>query len=186
MPPMKLYTKRGDDGSTDLFGGRRVSKTDPRVQAYGSVDELNCLIGLARAACPHAELSEALSQLQARLFDLGADLATPHDGPARDKVDRIKEGDIQTLERMIDETTDRLPVMQYFILPGGSEVAARLHVARAVARRAERHCVWLLETAPEHRLNVIYLNRLSDLLFVLARWANQLDGLEDVPWKPRR
>lgn len=183
---MKLYTKRGDDGGTDLFGGRRVGKDSLRVAAYGSVDELNSTLGLAAAACKHAEVCQAVTTLQNRLFDLGADLATLRRGgdagePAA--IPRIDESHVTRAEEMIDAACSRLPEMRQFILPGGSEVAARLHVARSVCRRAERECVALSKQEDLGPWVVIYLNRVSDLLFALARRANQLDGLVDVPWE---
>jgi len=180
---MKLYTKRGDDGGTDLFGGGRVGKDSPRVEAYGAVDELNSHIGLAVVACGHELIGGVLRALQARLFELGADLATPRVVAKADKVARIGAGQIAEAEGWIDAAWAPLAPMKNFVLPGGSELAARLHVARAVCRRAERACVALLRSDPTVGGDVlVYLNRLSDLLFALARRANQLDGVEDVPW----
>jgi cob(I)alamin adenosyltransferase len=182
---MKLYTKRGDDGGTDLFGGQRVGKDSLRVAVYGSVDELNSTLGLAAAACKHIEICEAITILQNRLFDLGADLATPRRAGDAGKpavIPRIDEPHVTNAEQMIDAACARLPEMRQFILPGGSEVAARLHVARSVCRRAERECVALAKVEDLGPWVVIYLNRVSDLLFALARRANQLDGLADVSW----
>ena len=186
---MKLYTRRGDDGSTDLFGGQRIPKDALRVEAYGCVDELNALLGLAAAACRFEPVSAVLRRLQAELFDLGADLATvapPEDGaPKAPDIARIGPAHAQQLEPLIDDACAPLPPMRNFILPGGSELAARLHVARTVCRRTERLCVSLARQEPIGPDVVAYLNRLSDLLFALARRANQLEGVEDVPWHPR-
>ncbi|MEX0776372.1 MAG: cob(I)yrinic acid a,c-diamide adenosyltransferase [Phycisphaeraceae bacterium] len=183
---MKLYTKRGDDGGTDLFGGQRVSKDDLRVDAYGTVDELNSILGLAASTCRQEELRAVLAGLQSRLFELGADLATPHaEGCDKAAIARIGAEQIADLEKHIDATCAPLPAMQHFILPGGTETAARLHVARTVCRRAERLCVRLSQSQTIGQDLIIYLNRLSDLLFALARRANQLEGIADVEWRPR-
>lgn len=183
---MKLYTKRGDDGRTDLFGGQRVRKDSLRVEAYGAADELNSVVGLAAVACNHAELSVILSRVQHQLFELGADLATPHpDGEesnATKRVPRIGPAQVEELERWIDQTCAPLPPMRNFVLPGGSELAARLHMARTVCRRVERLCVTLSGSEEIGDPVVIYLNRLSDLFFAMARRANQLEGVADVPW----
>lgn len=182
---MKLYTKRGDDGGTDLFAGKRTTKTDPRICAIGEVDETNASIGLAVAACESSAsraMKDLLTQLQCRLFDLGADLATPD--PAQPR--RITQAHIDELERQIDAASDAVPPMKYFILPGGCELAARLHLARTVCRRAERVCVALCKSDPGLASVLIYLNRLSDLLFALARLANQQADVADVPWNSGR
>ncbi len=190
---MKLYTKRGDAGQTDLFGGQRVGKDDARVEAYGTVDELNAVIGLCLAgndagegqrAIP-ADVAEPLRAIQSRLFEIGADLATPEDSrsskPPR-MVPRITDTHIAELEGWIDAAVDQVEPMNQFILPGGTELSARLHVARTVCRRAERRCVSLASHEPVSELVVQYLNRLSDLLFALARRANHDAGVKDVPW----
>jgi len=189
----KIYTKTGDDGTTGLVGGARVRKDDLRVEAYGSVDEASTAIGVAIAACerPTASVAEAslgtiLRSLQNDMFDLGADLATPiraHEAPG--SALRITPGQVERLETIIDAHNDKLAPLNSFVLPGGSPGAAALHAARASARRAERVCVTLLaerpgETSPHA---MMYLNRLSDLLFVLARVANDW-GARDVLWKP--
>ncbi len=182
---MKLYTKRGDDGHTDLFAGGRATKTDPRIHAIGEVDETNASLGLAVAACGSPvsrEMKDLLTQLQCRLFDLGADLATPD--PAKPR--RITQAHINELEQRIDAASDAVPPMKHFILPGGCELAARLHLARTVCRRAERACVALPASDAENAPAVIYLNRLSDLLFALARLANQHAGVPDAPWNSGR
>lgn len=181
---MKLYTKRGDDGHTDLIGGVRVPKSHFRVGAYGAVDELNATIGLALADCEIDVIKEVLITAQDRLFDLGADLAnprTPAEAPSRLQADHVAE-----LERQIDQSSEQLTPMRYFVLPGGTILAARLHVARTVCRRAEREAVALAGEEEIDPMTVVYLNRLADLLFALARLANAQAGVEDVPWKPRK
>lgn len=180
---MKLYTKRGDHGQTDLFGGQSTTKDNPRVHAYGQVDELNAFVGHARViASPHANLNDALLTLQNHLFILGADLATPHDSQHADKSPRINASHIQWAETLIDDIWATLPAMKTFILPGGSELAARLHIARGVSRRAERDIVTLAKHEPLGDDLPIYLNRVSDLLFAMARQANQLESVTDIPW----
>ena len=184
---MKLYTRRGDEGNTDLFGGKRVRKDALRVQAYGAVDELNSVLGLAAAACEApatGEIRNILLGLQSRLFEIGADLATPRK-PAKaapSAIPRIEQSHIDELEQHIDAISDQLPPMTHFILPGGSELAARLHVARTVCRRAERVCVSFENEESAYARVIVYLNRLSDLLFAMARQANRVAGVEDVPW----
>ncbi|MBI1336338.1 MAG: cob(I)yrinic acid a,c-diamide adenosyltransferase [Phycisphaera sp.] len=187
---MKLYTRTGDDGTTGLFGDQRVAKDDLRVEAYGCVDELNSHIGLALAACQAGEIRQTLVQLQSRLFDLGADLATPAspnepDDKDRAKGFRIDQRHIDEVEGWIDRACEGLPEMKHFILPGGTELASRLHVARTVCRRAERECVRLRRVQTTGDGPVVYLNRVSDLLFALARRANHLAGVADTPWLGR-
>lgn len=179
---MKLYTKRGDDGMTDLIGGARVPKHHPRVAAYGGVDELNAMIGLACAGCEMDALRQPLITAQARLFDLGAQLATP--GSDQDAKPRITTDHAEQIEGQIDALSERVPPLRSFILPGGTGLAARLHVARTVCRRAERGVVELAQTEPVDPAAPVYLNRLADLLFVLARVANAEAGVDDVPWTP--
>jgi cob(I)alamin adenosyltransferase len=189
---MKLYTTTGDDGTTGLFGGDRVAKTHPRIEAYGTVDEINACVGLAAAAISGVSASEArvhsmgrleqmLTDVQSGLFDVGADLATPAGSKHEDKVRRIDAEDVSILERWIDEFADATPPIAVFVLPGGSELAARLHVARTVSRRAERAVVALGGSEEI----VKWLNRLSDLFFAAARYANHSAGLPDVPWTKR-
>lgn len=190
---MKLYTRIGDDGSTRLFGNQQVRKDDPRVEAYGSVDELNAILGLALVGCAHEEITRILRFVQNRLFDVGADLATPAvqasgesaGGGSGWQVYRISGEDAGDLEKCIDQMWEPLPPMKNFILPGGTELAARLHVARTVCRRAERLCVTLARDVHGIGEIIIYLNRLSDLLFAMSRRANQLEGVVDVPWKKK-
>jgi cob(I)alamin adenosyltransferase len=184
---MKIYTKFGDAGQTALFDGRKVSKDHLRIETYGTVDELNSVLGLAIVDCRHEKLRNILTTLQDELFDLGADLATPLDSANAAKIGRIGEMHIAFLEKTIDEATAELPALRAFILPGGGITAARLHVGRTVCRRAERLLVTLIQHEnfgePPHQ-PLIYLNRLSDLLFTLARWSNKLDGIVDVEWRP--
>ena len=183
---MKLYTRSGDDGMTGLFGGPRVPKTAPRVVAYGTVDELNSTLGLAAAGSDQPRINEALQEIQSRLFDLGADLATPPDSSFADQVPGVPPEAVEKLEKWIDAASEPVPEQQQFVLPGGSELAARLHVARTVCRRAERAVTALHEQEPVGEPARVYLNRLGDLLFAFARWANHLDGIPDVPWRSGR
>jgi cob(I)alamin adenosyltransferase len=182
---MKIYTKTGDDGETGLFGGARVPKDDPRVAAYGTVDELNAAIGLARCDLPD-ELDPILERLQADLLVLGAELACAPGKTDRLKLELIGEADIARLETQIDASESALLPLENFILPGGTATAARLHVARTICRRAEREVLTLTRTSGVRRELLVYLNRLSDLLFVLARRANAISGIPDVPWVTRR
>lgn len=185
---MKIYTRRGDAGQTDLFGGDRVGKDAVRVSAYGDVDETNAAIGVAVAAGIDPDLEAAIAKIQSALFDLGASLATP-DASHREKagVTGVAAADILALEALIDRLEANLEKLTTFILPGGSSSSAAFHLARTVCRRAERSVVGLLgiegESVPE--TSVRYLNRLSDLLFVLARHENARQGVIDVAWTPR-
>lgn len=176
---MKLYTKTGDDGSTGLFGGARVQKNDCRVTAYGTVDETNAAIGLCAAVCTREETLSLLRQIQSDLFILGGELATA--AGATPKV-AIADDRIAQLERWIDEACADVPPLKTFVLPGGCELAARLHYGRTVCRRAERDVVSLTQKETVSSAVVIYLNRLSDLLFALARAANHRAGVADIPW----
>jgi cob(I)alamin adenosyltransferase len=179
---MKLYTKTGDDGTTGLFGGARVSKASARVDAYGTVDETNAAIGMARAAALDPPIDAVLSHVQNDLFVLGAELACVPGRETNLIITLLGEADIERLERAIDEAEAGCPPLKSFVLPGGSPQAAALHVARTVCRRAER-AVLSMDDAQARRDVVVYLNRLSDLLFVLARRANVAAGVADVPWK---
>lgn len=192
---MKIYTKTGDKGETSLFGGKRISKEAKRIEAYGTVDELNSVIGIARSflparrspdllgrRCESPKIDQVLEKIQDFLFILGADLATPADTKSG-ATKRIADKDCTTLEKIIDELEEELPPLKSFILPGGSKCAAMLHYARTVCRRAERQVVSMRKETSEY--TIIFLNRLSDLLFVLARYANKLAGIDDVPWNPR-
>jgi cob(I)alamin adenosyltransferase len=181
---VKIYTKTGDAGETGLFGGGRVGKDHPRVSAYGDVDELNAALGVARATAPVAFAAELLEQVQRDLFAVGAELAAPE--PARLAKTLaghpIGEPDVSRLERAIDAHEDALSPLREFILPGGTPKAAALHLARTVCRRAERAVVALGRDARVSPAILQYLNRLSDLLFVLARAANASAGQPDVRW----
>ena len=183
----RLYTRTGDDGTTGLFGGPRVSKDDLRVQAYGAADETNATLGLAVAACGSAddELRDVLVNLQSRLFDLGADLATPSDSQHSDKITRMSSGDVEQAESWIDVIDGPNEELKQFVLPGGCELAARLHLARNAARRCERAMVSLSHVEPVNEQAMHWINRLSDLLFAMARAANRLNGIADVPWTSR-
>jgi cob(I)alamin adenosyltransferase len=180
---MKIYTKTGDDGTTGLFGGGRVAKASLRVEAYGTVDEVNATLGAARAAGLDPFTDEVLRHVQVDLFTLGAELACVPGKEAKLSLPLIAEVDIQRLEESIDAGEAKLPALQTFILPGGSAQAAALHLARTVCRRAER-AVLAIDDGPPRSALVIYLNRLSDLLFVLARVANVDKSVPDVPWVP--
>jgi cob(I)alamin adenosyltransferase len=181
---MKLYTKTGDDGTTGLFGGGRVPKASARVEAYGTVDETNAFLGVARTTGLPPAIDAILAPIQEDLFTLGAELACVPGKEGKLSMTPIGEADIARLEHAIDEADGACPPLKSFVLPGGSPQAAALHVARTVCRRAER-AVLALDDAPARGDVVIYLNRLSDLLFALARWANVLAGIADVPWNPR-
>jgi len=181
---VKLYTKTGDDGTTGLFGGGRVKKASARVEAYGTVDELNAAIGVARATKLEPFTDGVLAEVQVDLFTLGAELACVPGKEAKLSMKLIEAADAERLERAIDAAEEGLPPLKNFVLPGGSPQAAALHLARTVCRRAERS-VLALDDVPARREVVVYLNRLSDLLFVLARKANATLGVEDVPWAPR-
>jgi len=180
----KIYTKTGDTGDTGLFGGGRVAKDHPRVEAYGDVDELNAVLGMARAVELMPRVDEVLVPIQRDLFAIGALLATPHPEKMREQLAkaRIDEERIAQLERAIDDCDDELEPLKSFIVPGGTPKAAALHVARTVCRRAERNVVRLRHDEDIPQLVVIYLNRLSDLLFVLARVANRRAGAGEVTW----
>ena len=181
---MKIYTKTGDKGDTGLFGGGRVSKDDPRVEAYGDVDELNAVLGMVRAVEMMPRIDEVIVPIQRDLFSIGALLATPdlakmHDHLAKAQID---DGRISELEHSIDECDRELEPLRSFILPGGTPKSAALHVARTVCRRAERRVITLQRDVEIPSIVVVYLNRLSDLLFTLARVANNRAGAGEVTW----
>jgi cob(I)alamin adenosyltransferase len=184
----KIYTRTGDSGETELFGGKRLAKCNPRIEAIGAVDETSAALGvvrveLARSGVAPEGLDELVTQVQHRLFDLGAELAMP------DKSDkysgRINDADVANLEAEIDRCDANLQPLREFILPGGAAAAAQLHVARGACRRAERRLVALAAAEPLRGELIRYLNRLSDLLFVLARVTNQANRIADVTWKQR-
>lgn len=182
---MRIYTKTGDEGTTGLFGGARVSKGHGRVRAYGEVDELNAILGVARAAVQDDDTSELLMCIQSELFDLGAELASTPDRARKGDLPLLTGEDVARLEHAIDTRERMLPSLERFILPGGSMAAAHLHVARTVCRRAERAVVALSHDEPVRTEVLTYLNRLGDLLFVLARDANRRARVDDVPWLGR-
>lgn len=207
--PARIYTRQGDRGETGILGPRRLRKDDSRIEAYGAVDELNAWIGLARAECPTpvpepegaspgspqpqpetlgvlSWLALQLKGIQGCLLVVGAELATDPAVAADSRLPRIRSQDVESLERLIDEIEQGLLPLNRFILPGGTRLAAILHVARTVARRAERRVVSLAAREPVRPEVLAYLNRLSDLLFVMARRANAAAGVADVPWVPRR
>lgn len=175
---MKIYTRTGDRGETSLFGGARVPKNDPRIESYGTIDELNSHLGVARAAWPDSPIDAQLLAAQRDLFEIGAHLASP--GTSR--FAGVELSRIEELERGIDAMESELEPLKSFILPGGTPAAAQLHVARTVCRRAERLVVALHDDDPATQSSIAYLNRLSDYLFVAARFANRKAGVDDIPW----
>jgi cob(I)alamin adenosyltransferase len=181
----RIYTKTGDDGTTGLFGGIRVRKDDLRIEAYGTVDELNATIGVVRTCAMPESISEQIASISSVLFTLGADLATPLDPPPSFEIPRISMEHINELESWIDRFDERLEPLKAFILPGGTPAAAHLHVARTICRRAERCAVGLAAHEDVGSYVVKYLNRLSDYLFTAARAVNAEAGVADVPWRAR-
>jgi len=186
---VKIYTRTGDAGETSLLGGRRVRKDDPRIEAIGGIDETNAALGvvrveLLRSGVALAGLDELLTTIQHRLFDLGAELAAP--SGTSHGVNSLSDADVAVLESAIDRWDATLQPLQKFILPGGSAAAAQLHLARCVSRRAERRLVELAAAEPLRGELVRYVNRLSDLLFVLARAANVANRVADVTWEQRQ
>ena len=183
---MKIYTRTGDDGETGLYGGSRVRKDDPRIEAYGTIDELNAILGVARSQQLPADIDELIARLQNELFDLGGELASP-DPDAR-KTRFVTHERIASLETAIDHYEAGLAALKQFILPGGTAGAALIHQARTVARRAERRLTTLVAESQANvsHLVIVYVNRLSDLLFVVARAINAEAGSGDVPWQKQR
>lgn len=177
----RIYTRGGDKGETSLGDGGRVSKLDARIVAFGAVDELNAAVGVVVAAdCPE-QIRDVLARAQNELFDLGADLSVPMEHESRL---RVTQAQVDALERDCDDFNDELPELRSFVLPGGSEVAARLHVARTICRRAEREALTASGVHDVNPVALVYLNRLSDLLFILARAANAAAGFEEPLWRP--
>lgn len=182
----KIYTKTGDLGKTSLIGGTKVPKSNIRIEAYGTVDELNSFIGLTADQLNHAPSRIILKEIQDRLFTIGSSLACDPDKETKLKIPDLKEPDIALLENEIDKMNEELEEMKSFILPGGHIAISTAHITRCVCRRAERICVNMQENNLFiDPLVIKYLNRLSDYLFVLARYAGHLLGVEDIPWKPR-
>ena len=179
----KIYTKTGDSGSTSLLGGTKVLKSDLRIEAYGTVDELNSYIGLCRDLLNDEPDKTILREVQDRLFTIGSSLACDPEKSPKMKIPDLDEHDVVLLEKEIDRMNEVLPEMKNFILPGGHPTVSHLHIARCVCRRAERSCVRLDDK--ENPMIIKYLNRLSDYLFVLARRTAQLLNAEEIPWKAR-
>ena len=182
---LKIYTKTGDKGTTSLIGGTKVLKSDLRIEAYGTVDELNSYVGLCYDLVTDKSQQELLRKVQDRLFTIGSSLACDPQKESKINIPDLKEEDITLLENEIDRMDSVLPEMKNFILPGGHPTVSHLHIARCVCRRAERTCVRLQEDANEHFLILKYLNRLSDYLFVLARYIAQTLSVPENAWKPR-
>ncbi|MCS7172875.1 MAG: cob(I)yrinic acid a,c-diamide adenosyltransferase [Armatimonadetes bacterium] len=179
---MRIYTRTGDRGQTALWGGERVWKDHPRVEAYGTVDELCSVLGIVRRLLPGGELPEWFGRIQDTLYGIAAELAAPR--PEEGRTPRLAGEFVEELERWIDRMSADLPPLRSFVLPGGTEAGAWLHLARAVARRAERRVVALARQEPLNPEILRYLNRLSDLLFVAARWVNLRAGVPERPWPP--
>jgi cob(I)alamin adenosyltransferase len=182
---LKIYTKTGDTGTTSLIGGTKVLKSDLRIEAYGTIDELNSYVGLCIDLLTDDACKKNLQEIQDRLFTIGSSLACDPEKEPKMKIPDLKEDDIVFLEREIDTMSKGLPEMKHFILPGGHPTVSYLHIARCVCRRAERCCVRLLQHEKEDRIVIKYLNRLSDYLFVLARYAAHLLKAKEITWKPR-
>ncbi|HEX6903168.1 MAG TPA: cob(I)yrinic acid a,c-diamide adenosyltransferase [Thermoanaerobaculia bacterium] len=186
MPRLtRIYTRTGDDGTTGLGGGQRVAKDSPRIEAYGTVDELSSEIGVALALGLHPRLAEVLTRVQNELFNVGSDLCILEEDKVKMPVPVVEARHVEALERLMDELSTELGSLDNFILPGGSPEAAQLHVARTVCRRAERLCITLAREEPVGAFVVRYLNRLSDALFVMARYENHQRGIPDVLWNSR-
>lgn len=182
----KIYTKTGDKGATSLIGGIRVPKSHIRIEAYGTVDELNSFIGLAADLAAHPKITDWLREVQDRLFTIGSVLATSPEKEVKMKLPDLHAEDVHWLELQIDKMNEELPEMRSFILPGGHPAASTAHVARCVCRRAERICVAMQEQHEEiPELVIPYINRLSDFLFVLARYLVHINGAREIPWTAR-
>lgn len=180
---VKIYTKGGDKGETSLIGGKRVSKSSIRIRTYGDVDELNASVGVALSFIDDNEVREILGNIQNELFIVGSDLADPSYPNNTNKVPRVTDAMVKELESLIDKCEKEVGEIQYFILPAGSKEASLLHLARGIARRAERNCVELASVEKINPAIVTYLNRLSDLLFMLARVMNKRSNVKDVAWR---
>src|SRR5688500_8383134 len=180
----KIYTKTGDDGTTGLFGGARLPKHHIRIEAYGTVDELNSIIGWLMSLVKDQETNQLLQNIQSRLFTVGSNLAS---APGKNMItpDLVDE-DILISQRAIDSMQSQLPELKNFILPGGSQVISAAHIARSVCRRAERRCVALSFDSEVDPMIILYLNRLSDYFFVLARWIGHQEGIEEIKWTARK
>ena len=182
----RIYTKTGDKGSTSLIGGVRVLKSHIRIEAYGTVDELNSYLGVVRDQAQHEQSGEWIREVQDRLFTIGSVLSTSPQKQVKMKLPDVHEEDVLWLEQRIDEMNESLPEMRSFIIPGGHLAASSAHVARCICRRAERICVAMQEQQEEvPELIIRYLNRLSDFLFVLARYLGHVNGAPEIPWRAR-
>lgn len=182
----KVYTRTGDNGETSLGTGERIDKTAQRVEAMGAVDEVNAAIGMAMSHVMHDDLRSTLVEVQHALFHMGADLCVPENAKVDYPVPRITEGHVTYLESVMDRLSQELPPLENFVLPGGTPAAAALHFARSVCRRAEREVLRLDEQEPLSDAVTIYLNRLSDALFVMSRYDNKAAGCQDCVWDSRR
>ena len=180
---MKIYTKVGDSGTTSLIGGTKVSKSHLRIEAYGTVDELNSYVGLCKDLLADEKSKKILQEIQDRLFTIGSSLACDPAKEPKMKIPDLKEEDVTLLEKEMDTMNEAIPPMKNFILPGGHPALSHLHIARCICRRAERCCVRLEQEVAA--IIIKYLNRLSDYLFVLSRYAGQQMNVEEIPWKPR-
>lgn len=185
LPAVKIYTKKGDNGTTGLIGGARVPKHHIRIECYGTVDELNSILGVVSDTAASRAVADWIHEIQDRLFTIGSELATAPGKDIRMKLPDLHEEDVQWLEARIDEMNEGLPEMKSFILPGGHLAASHAHVARCVCRRAERLAVGLAESEPVPELIIPYLNRLSDFLFVLARHLAHKANAPEIPWRAR-
>lgn len=177
----KIYTKTGDKGETGLFTGQRVGKDDLRLETYGTIDELNSVLGIVRNYSEDPEVRDAVIRIQNHLFTIGSDLATPYEKD-HPMIRRIDSGFVEYLEQVIDGIDEKLEPMRYFILPGGSIAGSYLHLARTVCRRSERLLVRLMKSVEINPVILVYLNRLSDTLFVLSRYENRSAGIPDIAW----
>jgi len=183
---LKIYTKTGDKGTTSLLGGTRVSKSHDRIEAYGTIDELNSWIGLVADQAKHKRSIKTLREIQDRLFTIGSSLACDPGKETKMKIPDLHESDIELLEKEIDRMNEKLPEMKSFLLPGGHTTISGIHIARCVCRRCERLCIGLQDHQQfVEPLVIKYLNRLSDYLFVLARFIGQRLKVKEIPWKPR-
>jgi len=180
---VKIYTKTGDDGTTGIQNGARISKTDSRIQAYGTVDEINSFLGIILSKLDETDLENLITKLQNDLFLVGSDLSNPD---LKNTQNRVNDEMIKTLEENIDNLEKKLPPITNFILPGGHEIAALVHVSRSITRRAEIFVIFLSEKEKINNNCIIYLNRLSDLLFVIARTINQRKNVKDVIWNSKK
>ncbi|MCF8386319.1 MAG: cob(I)yrinic acid a,c-diamide adenosyltransferase [Bacteroidales bacterium] len=185
MADFKIYTKFGDKGETSLIGGKRVPKYHDRIEAYGTVDELNSFVGLIRDQEIDEHSKKMLLEIQDRLFTLESLLATDHESEIKRNLPELHEEDISLLEKEIDKMNEKLPEIKSFVLPGGHPVVSYCHIARTVCRRAERITIKLSEHYPVEARSIKYLNRLSDYFFVLARFMTNYFGAEETPWKAR-